>query len=290
MEFLTLGSLRELMWDMGLRPDRSLGQNFLINLGVVEAIAEAGGDAEVAIDIGAGPGILTLPLSGLYPRVIAIEIDSDMVALLRRVTGDTPGVEIVAEDARTIDWCGMFRELEISSSPVIFGNLPYYAAAPILTHFLESGVPWRRAVFMFQREVAERLTAEPADKAYGILTLAVRYYADVKALRRVSPGSFFPPPEVTSSVVALTPRRTTPGADFDDFILLVRAGFGQRRKTVRNALIGSPELGLDRDAVDFILEEAGVDPRARAETLGLDVFEAMASVMGSEQLQGDEMP
>ncbi len=279
MEYLYLGHLKELMASAGLRPDRGLGQNFLINTGIVEAIVEAGDSVTTAIEIGAGPGILTLPLSHRYPRVIAVEIDERIIGVLREVVADRPGVDIVVADARIVDW----REvLESSGAPAPvtwFGNLPYYAAAPILNRVLESSVPWRRGVFMFQREVADRLTAPPGGKDYGVFTLAVRYHAEVRVLKKVSPGSFYPSPEVASSVVILTPRPEPLGVPFDPFVAVVRAGFAQRRKTLRNSLLGSGELPLSRDEVDDLLDRADIDPGRRGETLSMEEFATIARFM-----------
>ncbi len=260
------------MQDRGLRPEKRLGQNFLINVGVVEAIVDAGGEGATAIDVGSGPGTMALPLSHRYPRVIAVEIDPGLVAVLEDTLGHRENVDIVSADATEIDWARTVASLGAATPIVWFGNLPYYAASPILTRILQSEMNWVRAIFMLQNEVADRITASPGEKAYGILSLVVAYYADSRMLRKVKPGSFYPAPDVVSAVVCLTPRADRPEVAFEDFVRVVRAGFGQRRKTLRNALVGSVELGLDRDAVDGALATAEIDPGVRAETLALDQF------------------
>jgi len=286
LEYLYAGHLKALLSEAGLRPERSLGQNFLVNVGVVEAIIDAGVDAPTAVDIGAGPGILTLPLSHRYPEVVAVEIDARLAGVLRAVLKGRPNVHVVVDDARSIGWVEVLSGLGVPRPSVFFGNLPYYAAAPIMMRFLESGVSWTQGVFMLQREVADRLLAEPGGKDYGILTLAVRYHAQVRGLRTVSPGSFYPTPEVSSKVVILSPAREKPLVPFAHFMAIVRAGFGQRRKTVRNALRGSPELEVSVQQLDEMLSRAEVDPRARAETLHFDDFVRMAGAFKWDSPEG----
>ena len=270
MDYLSLNEIRDMMQSHGLRPDKSLGQHFLVDGNIVRLIIDEGGGS-LALDIGAGPGVLTLPLSHRYSQVVAVEIDERLAPILAEVLDDRPNVEVIFADATAIEW-----EDVLGGEPVsVYGNLPYGVASPIMTHLFTSAVNWVRARFMLQREVAERLTAEPGTKAYGPLTLAVKYHADVTLFRRVSPGCFYPPPDVDSAIVDLTPR-SQPPVSFSCFMQAVHAAFALRRKTLRNSLAGSRELPLERDDVQDVLEAAELDAGLRGEALEFEDFVRLA--------------
>ncbi|MFO8060057.1 MAG: 16S rRNA (adenine(1518)-N(6)/adenine(1519)-N(6))-dimethyltransferase RsmA [Bacillota bacterium] len=272
MQYLTPSRLRQLLTTHGIRPERGLGQNFLVDANIVRIITAQAAPTGLAVDIGAGPGVLTLPLSHLYEQVLGIEIDERFESVLREVLAGRGNVQMVFADAREMDWAeAPGSDVEAS----VFGNLPYGSAAPIMSNFLGSGRPWATAVFMLQREVAERLTARPGGRDYGILTLAVAYYAEAKIVHRVSPRSFYPPPDVESAVVRLLPVDPPP-VRFDDYIRVVRGAFGTRRKTIRNSLALSGELDLDVQAVRDLLRMSGVDPGCRGESLGVDEYVNLA--------------
>ena len=272
MQYLTPSHLRQVLDGHGLRPRQSLGQNFLVDPNIVRIITGQARPADVAVDIGAGPGILTLPLSDLYDRVLAVEIDERFKPVLEDILCGQRNVEVVFADARTLNWRETLGEREVS----VFGNLPYGAAAPILSNFLESGSRWVSGIFMLQREVAKRLTAGPGSKDYGILTLAVGYYAHAEIVHRVGPRAFYPSPDVDSCVVRLLPRQLPPVA-FDVFIRLVRGAFRLRRKTVRNSLSRSGEIELEAGEAEDLLCRSGIDPGRRGESLSMVEYVTMAS-------------
>ncbi len=281
--YLTLNRLRELMDKYGCTPSKSLGQHFLVDPNIVDIILSAGGAGlsenapRWACDIGAGPGILTLPLSHSFSRVLAVEIDRGIKPLLQEVTSGRDNVDMVFADARDICWEEVLPEGE---SVAVFGNLPYGAAPPIINHLLESDVRWESAVFMLQKEVAERLAASPGGKDYGTLTLAVCYFAQVSIVHQVSPNCFWPPPEVHSALVKLAPRSPRPPVEFSSYIWLVRSAFNWRRKTIRNALrnaISLPEApDVSSDRIDCLLHRCGVDRKARGETLPMGKYVDLA--------------
>lgn len=285
MQHLTSSRLRDVLRRHGVRPDKKLGQHFLVDTNIARIIAGHARESDHAVDLGAGPGILTLPLSYQCRRVTAVEIDDRFEPVLAEVLRERGNVEVVFTDARSMDWSCVSPEGAVR----VFGNLPYGAAAPILSNFLESGVEWSTAVLMFQREVAERLVAGPGTRDYGQLTLAVRFFAGVRMLRRIGPRSFFPQPEVDSALVQLDPSRP-PDIPFGVYMGLVRAGFGLRRKTIRNAFRGSRELGLPDGDVDTLLAAGGIDPRRRGETLSFDEYvhltEIWCSLFGNDIQRG----
>lgn len=281
MQQLTPSGLRDVLRRHGVKPDKKLGQHFLTDTNIVRIIAGHALESDHAVDLGAGPGILTLPLSHRCRRVTAVEIDDRFEPILDEVLRDRSNVELVFTDACTMDWNCLS-----SGEPLrVFGNLPYGAAAPILANFLESRVRWSAAVLMFQREVAERLVADPATRDYGQLTLVVGFFAGARILRRIGPRSFFPRPEVDSALVQLEPMRPL-GVPFTVYRQLVRAGFGLRRKTIRNAFRGSRDLGLPDEGVDALLDAGGIDPGRRGESLSLDEYvrltESWCSLFGND--------
>ncbi len=278
MQYLSLTDVRKILQEHGVNPRKGLGQHFLVDRNIIEKIVPSCGGS-LACEIGAGPGILTLPLSFAYDFVRAVEIDERFAPVLQKVLQGRENVRVFFTDARTVDWC----EISCEEAPAhFFGNLPYGAAAPIIQNFLSSPVQWRSARFMLQREVAERLVAAPGSRDYGPLTLSVSYRASADILHRVSRNSFYPPPDVESALVQLTPVRP-PGVGFQPFIRTVRAAFGQRRKTLRNALGNSPELHLTPAESEAFLQYSDIDPGARAESLSFDDFVRLARALEEQE-------
>ncbi len=265
---------RAILRAAGLAPKKSFGQNFLVAEGVARKIAEAAvpesevGHA-VVVEIGAGTGALTAELAKRAARVIAIERDRDLVPLLRDALRDAPNVEVLEADAKAIDYAALSEE------PIVLtGNLPYQLTGALLERVTELAPRLRRVVFMVQLEVQERLVAKPGTKEYGALTVFVSAAFDVVRVMRVSPGSFFPQPDVTSAVVALTPRaeriEETPR-----FRALVHGAFEKRRKTLRNAWRG---IASDED-IARAASAASISLDARGETLDAAAFDAMARAL-----------
>ena len=246
------------------RPKKKWGQNFLRNRGAVDRIVEAvkPQPGETIVEIGPGEGVLTDKLIGLGNRVIAYEIDPDLTARLKARYGDR--LELHNEDA-------VAAPLPEASFRAV-GNLPYNVGTPILRRVIAD--PFcRRAVFMLQKEVADRVVAPPDSDAYGYLTLYVEAFAEARILMTLDPRSFFPAPKVKSAVVVLDPRDPGLTASRDDVLDLVSTSFRMRRKKLVNNLIGWREQ--TRESVISAMERAAIDPDARAETLALKDFDRL---------------
>lgn len=249
-----------------LAPRKSLGQHFLHDQGVLTRIAALARPEEGSgiVEIGPGTGNLTAHLLGFGAPIICVERDRRMPAALRERFGE--GLEIIEADAAQIDWLALLHRPELGPRPVVVGNLPYNASVAIMTAILDSGARPARVVAMVQKEVADRLVAPPSCSDYGRLSVKVQLLADARVVFKVPPGAFRPPPKVMSSVVVLEPlgepRFAVPS--FDWLLTLTRAGFGQRRKTLSNAL---KSAGLGPAEVRGALESIGVRPDARAEVI-----------------------
>jgi 16S rRNA (adenine1518-N6/adenine1519-N6)-dimethyltransferase len=244
------------------RPKKKWGQNFLRNRGAVESIVAAveAQPEEIIVEIGPGEGVLTEKLAELPNELVAIEIDPDLAARLRaRFAGR---VEVRNEDA---------LEFPLPERPWrAVGNLPYNVGTPILRRVVASE-HWRRAVFMLQKEVAERLVAKPGSEPYGFLTLYTQLFATARVLMTLDPRSFYPPPKVRSAVVVLEPDRKPFIAD--DLVDLISAAFRMRRKKLVNNLAGW--RSLTRENAAAAIARAGLPESARAETMSLDQFAAL---------------
>jgi len=266
---------RRALRDAGLRPKRSFGQNFLVAEPIARAIAgacvrdEELGRARV-VEIGAGTGALTSLLVERAASVVAVERDRDLVPLLVADLGERASV--VEADAQTVDLAALLGPPREGSPRVLCGNLPYAITGPLLRRAVENAQGLERVVFMVQDEVAARLSARPATKDWGALTVFVRAAFDVRRILRAPPGAFHPPPEVTSAVVELTPLRPPRARETETFRALVRRAFEARRKTLRNAWSG---LAPTPDALAAAAARAGVSLDARGETLDVEDFARM---------------
>ncbi|HEU4889776.1 MAG TPA: 16S rRNA (adenine(1518)-N(6)/adenine(1519)-N(6))-dimethyltransferase RsmA [Thermoanaerobaculia bacterium] len=248
------------------RPKKKWGQNFLRNRGAVEKIVAAVEPApdEIIVEIGPGEGVLTSKLLELPNRVIAIEIDPDLERRLRAKFGDR--LELRNEDA---------VDAPLPETPYrAVGNLPYNVGTPILRRVI-ADPNCRRAVFMLQKEVADRVSARPGSDPYGFLTLYVQAYASARQLMTLDPKSFHPPPKVRSAVVVLDPRDPGLQSPREDVLDLVSTSFRMRRKKLVNNLTGW--RGMTREQVLEGMGRAGIDLDARAETLGLGDFDRLTS-------------
>jgi 16S rRNA (adenine1518-N6/adenine1519-N6)-dimethyltransferase len=265
---LGAGALRALAERHGIRPKRSLGQHFLIDPNLARAIAsDAGvGPGDHVVEIGAGLGSLTRALAEAGADVLAVEVDPSLIPALEESVGGLGRVRVLHADATDREWQDELGEDEW----VLTANLPYNVATHLVLDTLRDVPQVRCLVVMVQKEVGERLVADPGEKAYGIPSLRVAYRAKGTLIRRVPPSVFWPRPKVESVIVRLQ-RRDEPRVGVDEGRLwaVVDAGFAERRKTMRNAL---RRLGVDGDDADRLLEGAGVDPSARAETLSLEDF------------------
>ena len=282
MALLTPATVHALLDAHGLRPKRSLGQNFLTDPNTarrVVALADLPAAAPV-LEIGPGLGSLTLALLDAGHDVVALELDDRLADVLRSVVADETDssdgdadvrVRVESGDAMTVDLSAL---LEPPPSPrACVSNLPYNVAVPVVVRLLEEAEAVERILVMVQREVGERLAAGPGDPQYGAVSVKVAYFAEARVVGLVPPTVFVPRPKVDSALVRLHRRSEPPVSvpSADDLFTLVRAGFSQRRKMLRRSL--APVLG---DATPDVLEAAGVAPTARAEALGLDDWAAVA--------------
>jgi 16S rRNA (adenine1518-N6/adenine1519-N6)-dimethyltransferase len=270
---------RTLLDKYGLRAKKSFGQNFLVNDRAFRAIVDATVRTEEdwIVELGSGLGTLTARLAQRVPdgKVIAVEHDPDMVTVLRGELGANDIVDITHADAMRYDlrMAAKWRGEPIS----VCGNLPYHIASQLIFRVIDARADVTHAVFMIQKEMADRIVAPPGGKAYGALGVMVRTYVDVSTVAKVGAGSFLPPPKIDSTVVKMVPLATTraPIADEKHYSVVVHAAFGQRRKTLRNAL----RSVFDEGAVDAALAETKIDGIRRGETLEIAEFAALANAI-----------
>jgi len=272
-------TLKALMAAHGIRPQHRLGQNFLIDESVLAQIADAtnAGPDDLVLEIGPGLGSLTQPLAARAGRVVAIELDQNLVKILGQTLQPFyPNLEIIHGNAASIDLHEVLASrLAPGQRAKAAANLPYYITTPLVLRLIETGLPLESLVVMVQLEVADRMISPPGSKEYGALSVAVQYYTEPRIVRKVSRGAFLPPPDVDSAVVAMKMRQEPPvDAPRDLFFRVVKAAFGQRRKTLANALMAG--LSMDRDTVTQVLARAEIDPTRRGETLSLEEFARVA--------------
>jgi 16S rRNA (adenine1518-N6/adenine1519-N6)-dimethyltransferase len=271
-------SPRSLLTAHRLRPHRQLGQNFLSQPSVAEMIVTRAGvsSEEVVLEIGAGLGALTIPLARAACGVTAIEQDRNLVPLLRAelLAAGIHNVTIIETDALALDLPELARA---AGRPLtVFGNLPYNISSQIVIKLIESRQQISRAVLMFQKELAQRLSADPGGRDYGRITAMLTYCASVRHLAAVNAHNFFPPPKVDSEVleISFAVPRPYPPHDEARLFRLIAAAFSKRRKTLKNALSAS-SLNLPPAAAAEALARAGIDPTRRAETLSAVEFVAL---------------
>ena len=264
----------------GLRVSKKLGQNFLIDARIVQGIVDA---AEVkpgdrVLEIGPGIGTLTQGLAEAGADVTAVELDKKLPTVLKETLKAYDNVRIVPGDILKVNIPEIMGEAPFK----VAANLPYYITTPILMALLERHLPITHMVTMVQKEVAERMTAKPGSRIYGALSVAVQYYTEPEIVLDVPPRSFIPAPEVMSVVVSCRVRKEPAVAVRDEklFFRVVKAAFGQRRKTLMNALKGG---GFQKEAVRDALEKSGIDPTRRGETLTLEEFGRLADAFSVQE-------
>lgn len=262
---------RKVLERHGFRPKKSFSQNFLVSRHVVERIAEAiaPASAERVVELGPGVGTLTAALLRAGASVIAVERDRDMLEVLERELGAHARLRIVAGDAAELS----LESLAADGPIAVAGNLPYAITGAIFRRVVEQRAHVARAVFMVQKEVADRLRAKADTSDYGALSVFVQAAFDTSLVCKVPRGSFHPPPKVESAVVRLVPRSVPRAEETPAFQLVVRSAFGTRRKTLRNAL--GRGLG-DTARAEAALAAADIDPRRRGETLSIEEFDRVA--------------
>ena len=262
-----IAATRHILKTFDLRASKRLGQNFLIDSSVVQRIVDA---AEIAagdevLEIGPGIGTLTQGLLEAGAKVTAVELDKKLPAVLEKTLEGYENFKLIQGDILKVD----IEKLMPPNFKVV-ANLPYYITTQILLTLLEKKLPVTKIVTMVQKEVAERMTAAPNSKIYGAMTVAVQFRADVKVAFEVPLESFLPRPEVTSAVVVCDVRESLFKVDDENFFIkVVRAAFGQRRKTLVNSLVGA---GFNREKILAALEVAKISAERRAETLSIEDF------------------
>ena len=265
---------------------RALGQHFLVDTCVRNAIVEASGvgPGDLVLEIGPGKGALTRALAERVSVLVAVEVDPELVAYLRRELADVPHAHVIHADILSCD-IGQIALEHARTAPgplrlIAVANLPYYITTPVLHRLLSASPLFGAFTLMLQLEVAQKLTAEAGSAGYGELSVLAQYYTRPELLFTVGPMSFEPPPRVQSAVVKMTVGRSPDAGDVDPgpLFAVVRAGFAKRRKNIRNSLVSSTLFGGDHDLVDAVLGRAGLDQRLRAEQLDLEGFARLARV------------
>lgn len=268
---------REILRRYGLRPRKGLGQNFLVDRRALERIVAAAEltPDDTVLEVGPGVGQLTRLLAEAAGQVVAVELDREMVRVLQQELADRPNVEVVEADILKVDP----GEITGRRPYKVVANLPYYITSAALRHLLEAQPPPTLLVVTVQQEVAERITASPGEMS--ILSVSVQFYGRPRRVARIPAGAFYPPPKVDSAVVRIDVyppgERPIQVDDPERFFRVVRAGFGQRRKQLRNSL--SAGLRLRSGEVEAALQRAGIDPHRRAETLSLDEWARLSEQM-----------
>jgi len=272
--------VRDLLARYGLAARRDLGQNFLVDERTAARLArQAGvGPDDVVIEVGAGLGILTRALAATGARVVALEVDAGLVRALESEALLPEGAQLLHRDALRVDWPALVRE---RGATRVVGNLPYSISAPLLRRLLDLRGLLRGWSVMIQRDVAERLLAGPGSRDYGSLGVLHRLCVDLARTQELAPGLFFPVPRVRSTFVRMVPRSDTGlrAGELAAVETVVRAAFGQRRKTLANALRGAGVSGPEGEAPAGVCESLGIDPRARAETLAPEAFLRLARAL-----------
>lgn len=257
----------------GFKFSKSLGQNFLTDKNIIDEIIEGAeiGREDAVVEIGPGIGVLTCEAAQIADRVFAVEIDKRLIPILRENLKDFDNVQIINEDILKLDVNKITDGISQEKVKII-GNLPYYITTPIIMKLLEDGVKAESITIMMQKEVADRIKAAPGSKAYGAISVAVQYYCTVEKIASVPRSVFVPQPNVDSAVLKLNIRKEKPVelANQKLFFDCIKAGFGQRRKTLLNSL--QTLQGTSRDLIGESLRAAGIDQARRAETLSLEEF------------------
>lgn len=260
-----------------VRPDKALGQNFLVDRTIQERIAEAAEltSEDVVLEIGAGTGALTELLARDAGHVVALELDQQLIPILESELSRFNNVSVIQGDILGLDPAALIKEVnQQREAPLVHhkvvANLPYYITSAVLRHLLEAAWRPELMVVTVQREVAERIIADPGDMS--VLAVSVQFYGDPELLFRIKPGSFYPSPDVESAVLRIDvhPSPPLPEEEIDAFFTVVRASFSQRRKQLHNSLSAGLGERISKHEATARLEKAGVDPRRRAQSLSVE--------------------
>lgn len=278
-------SIRQITEKHGFRFTKSLGQNFLIDENILRKIVDSAEltKEDVVIEIGPGAGTLTRALAQEAGKVVAIEIDKNLLPILEETLGDLDNVCIINQDILKADLHQIVKEQAGTKKVKVVANLPYYITTPIIMRFLEEGIAVESMTVMMQKEVADRIHAKPNSKDYGSLSIAVQYYCDTKIVAKAPRGAFIPMPTVDSSVLCLSIKKQKQVLLKNEelFFEVVRGAFSKRRKTLLNALSSYGSLGGKLEA-EQALEKAEIDSKRRAETLTIEEFVRLANAYAEQ--------
>ncbi len=267
-----------------IRIKKRLGQNFLVDKKYLKQIIDSCNitKADSVLEIGSGMGALTEPLSLICKRLIAVELDKGLCAILKRRFVNDRNVEVVCADILKYSLQLKAYSLQLK----IIGNLPYYITSPVITYLIDNRKYIESAFITIQKEVAERLVARPGKKTYGSLSCFVQFYCKPKILLHIPKRAFYPQPAVESTLVELKFLKKPPVEVRDEtlFFKIVKAAFNKRRKTILNALSSSNQLKLDKEKIAKVLSNSAIDPSRRGETLSL---EELASLLNWLLASGD---
>ena len=272
-------SIKNELKEYGIFPKKRLGQHFLVDRNILDKVIGTAqvGEEDVVLEVGPGLGEMTLALAHRVKKVIAVEIDPRLVAILEKKMEDYPNVEVVRSDILKLDFNHFFKKG--GEHIKVVANLPYKISTPLIFHFIELREFFSTLTLMLQKEVAERMVAPPGRKEYGPLSIFIQMFSDISIRFFIKPSAFFPPPKVESAVVHMAWKEKPLIGKNDEawFKKVVKACFGYRRKTLINALKHS-ELTLPESIV-LEMEEIGIDPRRRPETLTIQEFINLAKVL-----------
>lgn len=263
---------------------KKFGQNFLIDTHVLEKIISAAGITknDCVLEIGPGIGTMTQYLAENAGHVVAVEIDRNLIPILKETLADYDNVTVINEDILRVDIKALAEEYNGGKPIKVVANLPYYITTPIIMGLFESGVPIDNITVMVQKEVADRMKEGPGSKDYGALSLAVQYYAEPEIVANVLPNCFIPRPNVGSAVIRLTRHKEMPVEVKDPALMfkIIRASFNQRRKTLQNGLGNAPELPYTKEQIAAAIAEMGLTPTIRGEALSLAQFAQLSDILG----------
>ena len=260
---------------------KKFGQNFLIDPHVLDKIIGAAGvtKEDMVLEIGPGIGTMTQYLAEAAREVVAVEIDNNLIPILKETLAEYDNVTVINEDILKVDIKKLAEEHNGGRPIKVVANLPYYITTPIIRGLFESTVPIDNITVMVQKEVADRMQVGPGSKDYGALSLAVQYYAEPYIVANVPPNCFIPRPNVGSAVIRLTRHKEMPVQVADPKLMfrLIRASFNQRRKTLQNGLNNAPDVSFTKEQIVAAIESLGVPATIRGEALDLQQFAQLAN-------------
>lgn len=271
----------EVIQKHGFSFQKKFGQNFLIDTHVLDKIISASGvtKEDMVLEIGPGIGTMTQYLAKAARQVVAVEIDSNLIPILKETLKDYDNITVINDDILKVDIRALADQYNEGRPIKVVANLPYYITTPIIMGLFEGNVPIDNITVMVQKEVADRMQEGPGSKEYGALSLAVQYYAEPYIVANVPPNCFIPRPNVGSAVIRLTRHTQSPVDVKDEKLMfkLIRASFNQRRKTLQNGLNNSPEIAFSKQQIIDAIASLGVSPTIRGEALSLQQFAQLAN-------------